>query len=85
MRVSERITEITSLLRAKTRLLLSELLENEPSRLVIIVTFLAVLELWKRSHITVAQSDLFGPIALERGEKWSEDIHPDPQRATVPG
>jgi len=73
VRVSERIAEITSLLRTQPRLLLSELLENETSRLVIIVTFLAVLELWKRSHITVAQSTLFSPIILERGEKWSED------------
>ena len=73
VRVSERIAEITSLLRTQPRLLLSELLENETSRLVIIVTFLAVLELWKRSHITVAQSTLFSPIVLERGEKWSED------------
>ena len=73
VRVSERIAEITSLLRTQPRLLLSELLENETSRLVIIVTFLAVLELWKRSHITVAQSSLFSPIVLERGEKWSED------------
>ncbi len=73
VRVSERIAEITSLLRTQPRLLLSDLLENETSRLVIIVTFLAVLELWKRSHITVAQSSLFSPIVLERGEKWSED------------
>src|SRR6266581_2585022 len=47
VRVSERIAEITSLLRTQPRLLLSDLLENETSRLVIIVTFLAVLELWK--------------------------------------
>jgi len=73
VRVSERMAEITSLLRTQPRLLLSELLENETSRLVIIVTFLAVLELWKRSHITVAQSTLFSPIVLERGENWSED------------
>ena len=73
VRVSERIAEITSFLRTQPRLLLSELLENETSRLVIIVTFLAVLELWKRSSITVAQSSLFSPIVLERGEKWSED------------
>src|SRR5437660_1201134 len=59
--------------RTPPRLLLSQLLENETSRLVIIVTFLAVLELWKRSHITVAQSTLFSPIVLERGENWSED------------
>src|SRR5579864_5757926 len=73
VRVSERITEIVSILRVRPTLLLAELLENEPSRLVIIVTFLAVLELWKHERITVAQSSLFCPIILERGERWQEN------------
>lgn len=73
VRVSERIAEITSLLRTQPRLSLSELLENEPSRLVIVVTLLAILELWKSSYIAVTQSSLFSPIILERGEKWSDD------------
>ncbi|HVB75577.1 MAG TPA: ScpA family protein [Ktedonobacteraceae bacterium] len=73
VRVSERITEIVSFLRARPQLLLAELLENETSRLVIIVTFLAVLELWKHARITVAQSSLFSPIMLERGEHWEDD------------
>src|SRR5579859_7675228 len=38
VRVSERITEIVSILRVRSSLSLAELLENEPSRLVIIVT-----------------------------------------------
>src|SRR5579863_569360 len=75
VRVSERITEIVSTLRVRPTLLLAELLENEPSRLVIIVTFQAVLELWKHARIAVMQSGLFSPIMLERGEKWSEDTH----------
>jgi len=73
VRVSERITEIVGFLRARPQLLLAELLENETSRLVIIVTFLAVLELWKHARITVAQSSLFSPIMLERGEHWEDD------------
>jgi segregation and condensation protein A len=73
MRVSERIVEIVEILRARPQLALAELLENEPSRLVIIVTFLAVLELWKRARITVAQISLFSPITLERGERWDDD------------
>ena len=71
MRVSERIAEIVGLLRARSSVHLSELLKNEHSRLVIIVTFLAVLELWKRERIRVTQTSLFNPILLERGERWS--------------
>ncbi len=74
VRVSERIAEILSRLQEKSDILLSEILENERSRLVIIVTFLAVLELWKWQRIEVRQDDLLGPIILERGERWNEDI-----------
>ena len=73
VRVSERIAEIVSILSTRPRLSLAELLENETSRLVIIVTFLAVLELWKHARITVAQSSLFSPIMLERGERWEDN------------
>ena len=73
MRVSERIAEIVGLLRSHASIHLSDMLENERSRIVIIVTFLAVLELWKRERIRVIQTTLFDPILLERGERWSED------------
>jgi segregation and condensation protein A len=72
VRVSERIAEIVGLLRVRRSIYLAQLLENEHSRLVIIVTFLAVLELWKRERICVTQTTLFNPILLERGERWSE-------------
>ncbi len=73
VRISERIAEIVSLLRARQSVLLSELIETDHSRLVIVVTVLAVLELWKRQRICVKQTALFGPIILERGEDWTED------------
>ena len=73
IRVSERIAEIVELLRSHSSIHLSDMLENERSRIVIIVTFLAVLELWKRERICVTQTTLFEPILLERGERWSED------------
>ena len=74
VRVSERIAEIVSRLQERERVLLSEVLEHEGSRFVIIVTFLAVLELWKWERINVLQDELMGPIVLERGEKWSERL-----------
>src|SRR5437588_7063343 len=75
--VSERIAEIAGLLSERRSVLLSEVVENERSRLVIIVTFLAVLEMWKRERITVKQETLMGPIVLERGTGWEEDIKED--------
>jgi segregation and condensation protein A len=73
VRVSERIAEIVSRLEERSSILLSDVLENERSRLVIIVTFLAVLELWKWQRINVRQEELWGPIILERGERWNEE------------
>ena len=72
--MSERIAEIAGLLRVKSAVLLSEVIENEHSRVVIIVTFLAVLEMWKHARIAVKQEYLLGPILLERGERWAEDL-----------
>jgi segregation and condensation protein A len=72
VRVSQRIAEIRELLSERTVIYLSEILEGETSRFVMVVTFLAVLELWKYARITVTQQELFGPILLERGEMWHE-------------
>ena len=72
VRVSERIAEIVGLLCVRSSIHLTELLENAQSRMVIIVTLLAVLELWKRERICVKQTTLFGSILLERGERWTE-------------
>jgi segregation and condensation protein A len=77
VRVSERIAEILSYLHERERVLLSAILEKEHSRLVIIVTFLAVLELWKLERISVYQEDLLGPIVLKRGEKWNVEVKED--------
>jgi segregation and condensation protein A len=77
VRVSERIAEIMNYLHEREHVLLSEILDNEHSRLVIIVTFLAVLELWKLERIRVQQESLMGPIVLERGDKWDEEVKED--------
>lgn len=72
VRVSQRIAEIRELLSERSTIYLSEILEGEQSRFVMVVTFLAVLELWKYARIAVTQTELFGPILLERGEQWAE-------------
>ena len=73
VRVSECIEEVISRLQERPEISLTEVIENERSRLVIIVTFLAVLELWKWQRIDIRQNELLGPIILERGERWNEE------------
>lgn len=73
VRVSERIAEIMNALSTRPSISLDELIEHGQSRLLIIVTFLAVLEMWKRARICVRQEALFDPIVLERGERWGEE------------
>jgi segregation and condensation protein A len=40
------------------------------SRLEIVVTFLAMLELVKRHLVRASQDDLFSDISLEKSEAW---------------
>src|SRR2546423_4378331 len=75
--VKERISEIANLLKTKPSILLAEVIENESSRFVIIVTFLAVLEMWKHERIAVKQESMLGPILVERGAPWMEGAAED--------
>ncbi len=68
--IRERTAEIVRLLHERTSIFLAELIEKERSHMVVIVTFLAVLEMWKRERITVTQDSLFGSICLQRGPCW---------------
>ena len=77
VRVSERIAEIASRLQESTTIYLSEIIVNEHSRIVIVVTFIAVLEMWKWEQIEVRQEDILGPIILERGARWNEGLQED--------
>jgi len=70
--VRDRIVEIMASLNKRPRISLAELIESQSSHLVIIVTFLAVLDLWKQARISVQQDIPFGPIYLERGTHWAE-------------
>ncbi|MEJ2561747.1 MAG: segregation/condensation protein A [Anaerolineales bacterium] len=52
-------------------------MEDARSRLEIVVSFIAILELIKQRRISVEQDSLFGEISLSRGENWSEDQEVD--------
>jgi segregation and condensation protein A len=71
--IREKITLITAILRQNKHATFRSLLTKNHSRLEIVVTFLAVLELIKRHLIEVAQDGLFGDISIEASDIWQVD------------
>ncbi len=70
--IREKIGLIISILREKGLVSFSSILEDKPTRLEMVVTFLALLELVKQNVITTKQEGLFGEITLEALEDVSE-------------
>ncbi|RIK37159.1 MAG: hypothetical protein DCC55_25135 [Chloroflexi bacterium] len=66
--VAEQIEAVRSLLRTG-RLAFGELLNHQATRLEVIVTFLAVLELIKQEEVIAVQEELFGEINLYSREE----------------
>lgn len=62
------VASVDRLTRARRALTFSDLLDGQTSPEQVVVTFLAVLELFKRGSITVVQSELFGEIDITRVE-----------------
>jgi segregation and condensation protein A len=72
--IRDQIRRIAGALREQSgRASFQKLLENATSRLEIVVTFLAVLELIKRRKIEANQAEMFGEIELVAIEEWTED------------
>jgi segregation and condensation protein A len=55
------------------RMTFSGLITDKSTRIEIVVTFLAMLELIKRYRISAVQSELFGDIEFEKMDEWKED------------
>ena len=68
--IREKITLITDALRREKSISFRSLVNHENSRLEIVVTFLAMLELIKRHMVRVSQDGMFGDISLEITEAW---------------
>ena len=64
--LTERATIIREALRGASTIVLQDLLKGTRDRVVVAVTFLAMLELMKRREIVVEQADPFGPIVARR-------------------
>lgn len=70
--IRDKIDLITRTLSEVQRASFRGLLGNSPTRIEIVVTFLALLELVKRYHVDAHQESLFGEIEFERLGEWKE-------------
>ena len=66
--LSERLDYMHSYLKTHRVFSFRQMLENQKSRMQIVVTFLAVLEMMKLGEIHVEQEETFGEIMIERTE-----------------
>ena len=71
--IREKIEMITKTMKELQRASFSSLVKDSTSRLEIVVTFLAMLELIKRYRVQAHQEGLFSDIEIDRMEDWSED------------
>ena len=71
--IREKIDLIATMMKEVERVTFRALLDQGASRLEVVVTFLAMLELVKRYRIHAHQDDLFGEIAINRMEDWSDE------------
>lgn len=85
--LTERATIIRAALRGAQSVVLQELLAGVRDRVVIAVTFLAMLELMKRREIVVEQSEPWGPIvarATTAEERAAAGLAPTPDAEDAP-
>jgi segregation and condensation protein A len=71
--IREKIDLIAKVMKEVEHSTFRALLDPGASRLEIVVTFLAMLELVKRYHIHAHQPDLFSDIEIDRMEEWKDD------------
>jgi segregation and condensation protein A len=71
--IRQKISLIFNLLRTRGAATFRSLLQQARSRIEIVVTFFAMLELVKRHRILASQEQNFGEILLQPAENWDED------------
>jgi len=71
--IREKIDLIAKTLRNIQRASFRGLVGEKATRLEIVVTFLALLELIKRYRVAAHQESLFGDIEFERVDEWKDD------------
>ena len=68
IKLVDKVTFIRGRLMERESLFFHELLDGAASKVEVVITFMAILELWKRGVIIVFQEVIFGPILIERAE-----------------
>jgi len=71
--IREKIAYIAETLGQTENSSFRKLVGSAKSRLEIVVTFLALLELVKRYRVSARQADLFGDIEIERSGEWNQE------------
>ncbi len=71
--IREKIDLISRMLKEVEHSTFSALLNSGASRLEVVVTFLALLELVKRYRVAAHQEGLFNDIKIDRMDDWDED------------
>ncbi|MEW6718557.1 MAG: segregation/condensation protein A [Chloroflexota bacterium] len=71
--IGQKIVLIVQTLRNAGKTTFSDLIKGSPTRMHVVMTFLALLELIKRLRVTAHQERLFGEIHLQPAEAWSEE------------
>lgn len=71
--IRHKINRITNYLKSQKHVTFYSLLDNHHSRIEIVVTFLAILELVKRRFIRAHQQAIFSDILLEAAENLDEN------------
>lgn len=73
--IADKMAEVEEILTHKPKVPLEEVLLTATSRFAVVVTFLAVLEMWHQARISVEQDELFGPIYVLRAARTSRSAH----------
>ena len=68
--IRQKISYIANILNKNKNASFKLLTSNASSRLEVVVTFLALLELIKRYRVSAHQDSLFGDIEIERSDDW---------------
>jgi len=72
--IREKIGLIVNQLRENRKTSFGQLLGAKRSRLDVVVTFLAMLELVKRHFVNATQDNLFSEINIETANGWQDDV-----------
>ncbi|MBN2555142.1 MAG: segregation/condensation protein A [Anaerolineales bacterium] len=73
IRVRDRIVHILDMLHELGRVTFKQIVKTARTRVEIVVSFLAMLELVKQSRIEAQQDSLFGEIQIIPGQEWQDD------------